>query len=427
VNPEQLQHLLDRMGAVRIGGTNYCRCPNCQPAEDDPEKYRLVVSPGRHYPVVAFCHRCMIPKPVSEEDRAFNRQVVRRIWCDAVADVDPVYVRMSEGEVRTLWGAVTVGGKPVREADDRAPDAVLHIHYSSLLSSLTLSDRHRKWLAKRGLDPDWCYERGYRTADGPVPASTSAEGVPGLVDGRWLTRKSLLIPCRDRNGLVGAVKMRLTSDGRSRMRLLSGGGVKAKQMIHFPEGVRLDGRPLWITEGERKADAVYFHYGQPVGGLPGVGFANRAVELSVSAQSVVLALDDDDAGRRCTQLLGTPLRQRNVDVLVARWPDGFKGIDDALAAGQKVEVEEWTGPERTKETPSTLTPQPTVSTRFQKGQKLRDDQVLPYIREMGPVLRSEVLGYQPLISDLIRRNLVKMTKTAQGQQLEAADATDAGV
>jgi 5S rRNA maturation endonuclease (ribonuclease M5) len=414
---DQLQQVLQQLGVVRCGSGTVAKCIHCQPEETDAEHYHLQVGIGSCYPVILFCVKCCYPKPVDDEQRSHNRRYSRSVFQLSGCDLDFCYQRMQAEDIRKLWSQVRIGGFTPVAVAERADDDHLHFAYSELLSGLTLSERHRKWLRKRGLDPEWCFDRGYRTVvqrewEGPL-----LKGVPGLNGRQWLLREdALLIPCRDREGRIGAVKQRLSSDGRSRMRLLSGGGTKAKSMLHWPLGAGADG-VLFITEGERKADALYYHYRQPVVGIPGVGRWAAAVADGVRYGAVILALDDDEAGHKCRNLLGQQLTAEGVAVSVAKWPEQWKKIDDALAGGGKVTVEQWQGSgEESK--PHT---QPKGSTGLVRGQPLSDSQIIRYLRQFGPTLRSELKAFDLTVSAMIRSGQISMVKTADGQLLRVAN------
>lgn len=410
----QLDFILKRMGVVRIGSQMMARCPHCDHPDSEPEDWHLRVGIGSSYPLLLFCYKCCVAKPQTEEDREQNRLVGRDALAEAGVDPTITYDRMDSGQIRRLWASVTVNGwTPTTEETERADDDVLHHCYSSLLSSLTLSDRHRRWLTKKGLDADWCFNWGYRTAPSNAEAASIVtqfakqwghlSGVPGLTRDRWLTREGgLLIPCRDQYERVGSVKMRMT-DGRTRMRLLGGGGTKAKQMVHWSAGSKAED-VLWVCEGERKADVVRWRLGANAVGIPGVGSWSLLPAFTVP---IIVAMDNDEAGRKCE---GRILRSVG-RATVARWT-GAKGVDDALVNGKEIRLEEVTVQTEGKQLPSS-------PTQFTKGQRLRDRDIIDYIRQFGSVLRHEMTCWDGTVDKLIRAGQIKMRKTRDGQVLEA--------
>jgi hypothetical protein len=345
---------------------------------------------------------------------------------------------MDADEIEELWEGITIGGQVVhQEKPARAPDDVLHATYSALLESLTLSEPHAKWLAKRGFDSDQCLRIGYRSSPTLQEACRLAQpfrkvrDVPGLTHDMWLTRlDAILIPVRDRAGRVGAIKQRLMDGGKSRMRMLSGGGGKAKQMVHHPLGSTINrGMRAIVTEGERKGDFAHLCLSYPsVISIPGVRCWSMALDECVEAGHVLLAMDQDEAGRDCTGRLGRALTQLGVKVDVLVWDKG-KGVDDFTRAGGSAQTFEWEevaaqyqdSRVEEGEQQNNLIPH-TKSTPFTRGQKLRDHQIIPYITQFQPVLRNEVRGYDCLISQMIRDGRLKMEKGSQGQILSIPDA-----
>jgi hypothetical protein len=200
------------------------------------------------------------------------------------------------------------------------------------------------------------------------------------------------------------------------MRLLSGGGTKAKQMAHWPVGSKIEkGLPLWIVEGERKADFLHHEWGVNVLAIPGVGSWSLAVEPAVECGWSILALDADDAGKRYTSILGRALKERGVRVQQCVWGDQ-KGPDDAILTDAAMQVVDWIPQE--PERINNLTPNQKVQT---KTRKLKDDEIVGYLRSNGPTLRSNLNAYEGTVSSLIRSGAIKMWKCDRGQVLEAAE------
>jgi hypothetical protein len=197
--------------------------------------------------------------------------------------------------------------------------------------------------------------------------------------------------------------------------MVSGGDAKAQAMLHWPLGSAPDCRyPLWMTEGERKGDVLYHHYRLPTVAIPGVSLWSKLVDWGQEVGNVVLAMDNDDAGRKCEQQVGKALVGWGVEVQVAKWDD-HKGIDDALCKGATIRLEEWK--ETAQQTPH---PQPKRSVlSFVKGQVLKDHQIVPYLQQYGPLFRNELCAYNHTVSELIRKGVIRMTKTDKGQLLEA--------
>jgi hypothetical protein len=380
----------------------------------------------------------MVAKPQTEKEKKHNREAWGRIA--RALNIDPAFSQpMDDDEIEELWEGITIGGQVVHQEEPaRAPDDVLHATYSALLESLTLSEPHAKWLAKRGFDSDQCLRIGYRSSPTLQEACRLAQpfrkvrDVPGLTHDMWLTRlDAILIPIRDRAGRVVAVKQRIMDGGKDRMRLLGGGGSKARQVVHHPVGTTIKrGTQVLFTEGERKGDFAHLCLSYPsVISIPGVRCWSMALDECVEAGHVLLAMDQDEAGRDCTGRLGRALTQLGVKVDVLVWDKG-KGVDDFTRAGGSAQTFEWEEvaaqyqdsrvEEDGDEQQDNLIP-PTKSTPFVKGQKLRDHEIIPYVAFFQPVLRNEMGGYCYLISQMIRDGRLKMEKGSQGQILSIPD------
>jgi len=434
--------LLAKFGAVKVGREYLAPCPIHQPGETDPNRFKLVISPSDHYLAVTFCRHCGI-----KGDREHNKEVTRRV-CEAVG-VDPrvLWDRRGGEETSREWSSV--GVRPDRELPLPAPASTLHEVYSDLLDSLELTDRHTRWLTKRGLDADWAWGAGYRsTPDDPAPVAKrlwerwgfALATVPGFTDvygdglKLLLRQQAVLTPCRNSAGQILALKQRLLDGGKGRLRLLSSGpagGPKAVMLTHVPLGV---GSRQWecllVTEGERKTDVVWSKSSLPfvcgAVGIPGTGLWSTALpvieSLLVPAGELVIAMDRD--GKPQTLNAQRELvkwgRSRGYWVKIAEWTEG-KGIDDCLVRGGEVRVREV----EERETDILSSPPLTVPPPTQP-QLLKDWEICGYIKERGRVARSELPLRHPtqeqLISRWIREGKLRIAeKTVKGQVLELVE------
>ena len=278
-----------------------------------------------------------------------------------------------------LWIHRLAGHAAPTESDrptiDRAPAEVLDRAYTALLAALgdRPADRHLDALRARG----WRYEDWshylYRSWPGggllelrrlgrlvadAVGSVEQAQAVPGLRvrDGEpWIAagKAALWLPVRDLEGRIHAVLRRPdhAEGGAKYLPLTSarGGGPKAAAIVHCPLG-GIDPRAcedLVVTEGPLKADLADQLWDRPVVGLPGVGAWRRAVPLveAVRPARAIVALDADASHNpdvaAAERGLVEALRGLVESVRVARW-DGAqaKGLDDALAAGLPIRLEE---------------------------------------------------------------------------------------
>jgi hypothetical protein len=226
---------------------------------------------------------------------------------------------------------------------------------------MSLSPEHRKQLAERGLYDLAISRRGYRTMPlrgraaicRQIATQVGLGGVPGFFRKRegkcsWWTlagSPGLLIPVRDVDGQLGAIRIRPDSPtGPKYIWLSSCGredGTACPTCCHVarPLGSVTDPR-LFITEGELKADIASDRLGAVVVSVPGVGSWRKGVnvvrEMAPPGGEVVVAFDMDARMNRHVAAhereLVASLHDEGFAVLNASWPLGFKGIDDALVA-----------------------------------------------------------------------------------------------
>lgn len=205
------------------------------------------------------------------------------------------------------------------------------------------------------------------------------------------------------------------------MRLVSHSECKAANILHWPVGSSLvSQQPLWLSEGERKGDILHRQFEQPVVALPGTGMWSRCIGLGVEAGAVVLAMDNDDAGRICCGRIGRALTDRGVAVSVCRWADG-KGVDDAIRLGQSLELVDWAdvAEEYEQKVEENKMTHPPTKNSLLPTSTLKDWEIINYVRQNGPLLRTELRAFQPTVSQFIREGRLKMWKTEKGQMVQA--------
>lgn len=247
----------------------------------------------------------------------------------------------------------------------RAGVETLDAAYRRVLRELTLSASDRAHLRGRGLSDETIDAERFRSLDleGRARVARAVEEelgddvarIPGIVrkeDGArswWSLGGSpgILIPCRDREGRIVALKVRRreATDGPRYLYLTSSssGGASALSALHVPLAARERlHRAVVVTEGELKAcvAAELLGEGFAVVSLPGVGAWRHAVDLvtEVNPAKAVVALDMD----RLTNPVVARAHRSLVDALRAtwnhqrtaswRWDPKHKGLDDMLAA-----------------------------------------------------------------------------------------------
>ncbi|WP_020375105.1 CHC2 zinc finger domain-containing protein [Sulfobacillus thermosulfidooxidans] len=262
---------------------------------------------------------------------------------------------------------------PYLTALSRASRATRDAVYTAILRAAGLTPAHQHALESRGLSAAAISAGAYASFSRAVRApllgvahetGLDLRGVPGIgyhpASGRFRLEgpPGLLIPVRDRRGRIQACQIRRDDPGSharyqwwtSAPRSPAWTGTSPGTPFHVAGHTYGARSPTWwITEGPLKADVAAFFLHAPVLGIPGVGLWER-VGRALSwwhPRRVVLAFDQDadpatrDRVRAAQDQLGHLLEQAGIRVFTAQWPEGFKGIDDALAARQSVRVVAW--------------------------------------------------------------------------------------
>jgi hypothetical protein len=251
-------------------------------------------------------------------------------------------------------------------AIDRADVNKLHSVYSALLSELTLSDAHRENLHQRGLKDEAIQRYGYRSL---LQQGRSAivrklceqfndetlMSVPGFAIKQSNTgpyraivgKPGLLIPVRDEEGRIVALKIR--RDGRTKNKYtylssMQDGGPGPGAPIHVPLGITSPLETVRLTEGELKADIATVLSEIATISIPGATNWKPALEVlqRLGVKIVRLALDADAVTNRnvASALLACSrtLREEGFAVELEQWPLATaKGIDELLAKRESPE------------------------------------------------------------------------------------------
>jgi hypothetical protein len=239
----------------------------------------------------------------------------------------------------------------------------VHAVYSALLACLTLSSAHRADLRRRGLTDAEIDRLGYRTLPVQRRAPRARDlrerfgdkvlRVPGIItrerDGKrnftLAGKAGMLIPVRNVQGRIVALKIRDESDGRySYLSSTKYGGPGPGAPVHVPLGIQVPTKTGRWTEGELKADIAFAKTGLPTISAPGVsnGRLSLPVMKALGWQTVRLAIDgdarDNPTVARALDGFTDALADGGFAIELERWPAEYKGIDDALAAGAPIEV-----------------------------------------------------------------------------------------
>ena len=438
---DKLQRLLSTIGASVWEGDIVASCPVCQSDEEEVDKFKMVILPGSKSRVaVCFCRRCCNSEYQFERKKWWNKVVA------FYAFTEEDFAATKE-EAEEAWKNIHLN----HYSDKVAPAAIetLDAVYTDLLQLLSLSDYHKKWLQKRGVDPEWAFANGYRSTEG-VRVSGKFEWadlkssrllplwkkyreklklVPGFSDisdihsdrGKIGLRKdALLTPSRDYSGRIQAVKQRMTDGKGSRMRWLASFGSGTAAVVnapHWPVGVgNQQWQELWITEGERKADCHWLLTKKATVGVTGVGCWRQLEQIVTrglgSGGTVVVAFDQDAAGEATATKVTDWLQKRKIGCLRASWSEK-KGIDDALVAGIEISTKSTVAAVSEANSP------PPHTLPLCKVLLSEESAVLDWLSANGPALRDSVPAKMGVVAKLINRKRVRCSYCKEGQILEA--------
>lgn len=220
--------------------------------------------------------------------------------------------------------------------------------YRCLLSHLDLSPEHEASIKKRGIQNP--YELGYRSTTKLPEARKYVEAVYGRerverVPGFRVSKypDGFIFPVRGRRGEYLGLLLRTNVDRRKYV-WFSGNGVSVGQVVGHPAGIPTVCDNVRLTEGPLKADVCWsLDKAIPTLGISGVSswpVAIHAVQ-QLGAKTVHVAFDQDyrtnEAVKKSLLGLLTALRDDGYNVLVESWDSKYKGIDDAMVAGAKIE------------------------------------------------------------------------------------------
>ena len=250
----------------------------------------------------------------------------------------------------------------VHQHASRADAAKLDSAYRLLLELLPLSDSHADALLRRGLTTEMIVERGYRSwrRAGQVEIARRLHEhlghdfatIPGFVLGaqgpRLACPYGLLIPCRNLDGLIVALKVRRDGATEQKYRYLSSAhsdGPGPGAPVHIPVGVQGPMDVVRLTEGELKADVATVLSGLATISVPGVANWRPGLDVlrALGAKTGRLSFDADAPPNRhvAKALLacGEALLAEGFLLELERWDGSIaKGIDDLLVAGHQPQL-----------------------------------------------------------------------------------------
>ena len=352
-----LEDWADSLKLKRHGKRYIGPCPLC--GGDD----RFSITRGDTIPVLVGCRGCLDHLDGEARGKRIGK-ITRAVFGDAASPP----VRSGNGVHPAKPGI------QIADADtlDRA--------YRIVLDRLTLSQRHREDLRRRGLSESFIQLAQYRTLpEGQGDTITGAlldelgeeaRKVPGVhpVERRFVAYPGLIIPVRDARTRIVALRVR-KDEGDPRYSFVSSASVEpgpgpgapahvpvirptpAKRKDMTPGDVVEYHPTVRVTEGELKADvatALSIEREEPsllTIGLNGPSAFEAAVPAlkALETETVIVALDSDAREKRsvAAALRRTVdgLRESEFAVELETWAggrDGAKGIDDAILANFEI-------------------------------------------------------------------------------------------
>ena len=229
--------------------------------------------------------------------------------------------------------------------------------YKRLLKELTLSQKHRQDLHRRGLSDEQINRLGYKSA--PVYPKTlqitqlileegiAISGVPGFCrtkDGRkwWISNESsgIIIPVTNIDGKIQGLKIRLDDAKDGKFRWLSSRGrcegAGAENWIHISGAAT---KTAIITEGPMKGDIASLITGLCVISVAGVSSLDKLSEIleimkKRGLQTILICFDMDFFQNPHVQTglqnLCKIVSEVGLNFKIMMWDALYKGIDDYL-------------------------------------------------------------------------------------------------
>lgn len=233
--------------------------------------------------------------------------------------------------------------------------------FDKLFQHFTLEDHHKQHLTNdRGFTYEEIEKLGYRSINTGSQMNRFMEAhekflysVPGFYtnNGSWRCKqvKGIAIPIRNQNNEIVGVKVRNEGKGSKYVNLSSGklqkgqeNGTKAHTALHCP-CVGKAASTIRVTEGEFKADFATLRSDTYTVSIPGVSTWRLVLDYlsqNKHIKAVRIAMDSDwkDNAQvlKPMMALHKELTTLKYQVFIETWNPRYKGIDDALNAGEDI-------------------------------------------------------------------------------------------
>lgn len=298
-----------------------------------------------------------------------TRNIFRCVLCGEKGNSVSLYAKLEGVSNRQAFRALSEDARIFRfpkpplskKPAEREPSslAARHSAYHEMLIHLQLSPKHKADLLSRGLSEERIEHNMYRS----LPSSESArrmlagilsdfhalEGIPGFYvkDGQWTIagRSGLLIPYRDKDGLIQGLQIRLDDEinpARKYRWLSSRGmahGTRSRSYIHVTGN--LSARTAYLTEGGLKGDVASFLDHDALflcfAGVTATAGIKEMLFSMKNIEEVVVALDMDKlmnwrVQRAMENLMDLIRDLPGLCVRLMNWNMSFKGVDDFYKA-----------------------------------------------------------------------------------------------
>jgi hypothetical protein len=226
-----------------------------------------------------------------------------------------------------------------------------------MLELLVLESREREHLLSRGLTETQIAQLNYKTTR-DVAEELAGNGyelarVPGFYqeDGVWRAniRPGFFVPTMDSQGRISALQMRRTDGlGAKYSWFSSWARIKDGKTESLPFGassgapvhhISRQGRTVWVIEGPLKSQICSLFMDVPFLAMAGAKAGHEEIARDcLNFDGVVFAVDadfrvNDDLKRDWRRLYDDVLKRTGLKAKIALWDERWKGLDDALIAG----------------------------------------------------------------------------------------------
>ncbi|MEZ0535945.1 DUF3854 domain-containing protein [Caldicellulosiruptoraceae bacterium PP1] len=324
-----------------------CLCPFCD--STNKREGHLYINIHKN---TFICHKC------GEKGNALQLYALLTFQDTKEAYKELTKDNFSISEVKNIYKSAITKEKAI--ATDEQRDKV----YSELLNMLTLKDRHKQDLLKRGLSNIVVKNNQYKSFDLSkterievckklLEKGLNLEGIPGFfkhkTTGEWdfISYKGYAIPVKNLQGQIVGLQVRMEEGQDSKYRWFSSSsageyGTSAESRLHISGILGIYSDEIYITEGALKADVASYLSGKTFIGLAGVSsnhYELIKVLQKLKPKKVYLTFDMDLYSKKEVKenimKIANLLKNVNVNFKILKWDRRYKGIDDYLLSRKR--------------------------------------------------------------------------------------------